>query len=736
MPILTIELRGSSRGVVLSGRVLIGRWRGCGIPVGHQSVSRLHAWVDRQATGQYYIADADSRSGTAVNGQPIDGHYLLQDGDHIAIGPAKITYSLASALPKDCTPLQVAFSGASRSATTSGVLFACTCGAPLWVTADLAGRQGRCRFCKRLIQIPRASVVPPAQMSTKTAPKPATSSKDVAKDVAKHAAKDAAKDVAKDVAKDAAKDATPAARPDAHDSATPASRRPAAPTPKPVAPTPIPAAPPSDLIRLDEEHDIVDIDSRPANEAAAGHRTYTGFTLPPDAASISPPSTTPEPPTRRPFPTPKPREASADLSIDERIDIPTGVAAGGSPVSPSPRIPRPAAPVKPPSVKPPATRPIASATTKPVPKPPAPAASSATSADKSQAPVAPPKPPAAPVPASPVPVGSNAPPPDTTVWDSDPPAAAPADPSSNNGPEFVDFDSPHTDAITISSPKLAHELDAFSSLSLNANDAVMSSSATADRPTGLLTSGVATNTADTVPPSHMTEPPQFPAAPEPPAATGSQPVRVSEIEPPAVSQVELPAMSEVEPPVVSEVEPATLAEAVFGGESADPTPHNPELNPVIEPHLFDADDAEMAAVSATSDSPAPADTAPADTAPADTAPDRKMNQLQSTTPDSHEAGPTQAVPMSAQPTPSRPAPTSAHVVLVCASIVSWLPGAFTFGVPSFIAAAFAISFLMRRDTRRPTVFIAAIVALLGGLIGIAVSAAWWLSKPIFHWKAW
>jgi hypothetical protein len=87
---------------------------------------------------------------------------------------------------------------------------------------------------------------------------------------------------------------------------------------------------------------------------------------------------------------------------------------------------------------------------------------------------------------------------------------------------------------------------------------------------------------------------------------------------------------------------------------------------------------------------------------------------------------------------SRPEPLSPQMVVLIGSGISWLLGAFTFGVPSFVVAAFATAFLVRRETRRPSVIAAAILGLVGGLIGIAVSMAWWLSKPIypFPWKAW
>jgi hypothetical protein len=610
MPILTIELRGPSRGVVLSGRVLIGRWRGCGIPVGHPSVSRLHAWVDRQGGGQYYIADALSRSGTLINGQPIEGHHLLSDGDKIGIGPATITYRLASALPKDCTPLQVAFSGAARNATTSGILFACSCGAPLWVASNLAGRQGRCRFCGRLIQIPRASVVPPAQMSTK----PATAPKDKVKP----------------------------GRPEAVDPAALVVRRPA-------APASAPAAAPADLVPIDEGGDVVDIDARPAGEAHAGHRTFAGFSLPPNASGIVPPSTPHENTTRRPLPTPKPREASHDLSVDERLDLLTEVPTSSSSSAATQMPPAPRAAAGPALSAPPAPRTGRTGAA-------GQAAAAGTEAMFKPRPVPQPEP---------MPVVDR------------------ADPLVLKDSQVGEVANP--------APRAAGELDSFSSLSIDGNDAAERPAfPDGERPTGLLTSGVATNTADSVPEMHVTRPPEFPPVPERRARLES-PLS----QPPA--DAEPPVASGIEPPVgeqgesagdansSSDVERATLAEAVFAGAPHE-TAGKASSSRTVEGQLVEP----------------------------------------------NGDGTTPRVPA------SRPEPLSPQMVVLIGSGISWLLGAFTFGVPSFVVAAFATAFLVRRETRRPSVIAAAILGLVGGLIGIAVSMAWWVSKPIFPfpWKAW
>jgi DNA-binding winged helix-turn-helix (wHTH) protein len=63
----------------------IGRWEHCQIVVQMETVSRLHAKIERD--GPYYVlSDMESANGTYVNGQPIDIRYHLRDGDKIGLG--------------------------------------------------------------------------------------------------------------------------------------------------------------------------------------------------------------------------------------------------------------------------------------------------------------------------------------------------------------------------------------------------------------------------------------------------------------------------------------------------------------------------------------------------------------------------------------------------------------------------------------------------------------------------
>ena len=156
MPILIIEHDGKRRAGVLRDRVLIGRRNGCGLVIGDTMVSRLHAWIDPAGKGEFLLCDCGSRFGTFVNGNNIAHKRLrLQHRDEIRIGEARITYRTDNKVPAGCEQVSLANDPAKESA--AGILFDCACGAPLWVSASLAGKFGQCQHCHQTILIPRES---------------------------------------------------------------------------------------------------------------------------------------------------------------------------------------------------------------------------------------------------------------------------------------------------------------------------------------------------------------------------------------------------------------------------------------------------------------------------------------------------------------------------------------------------------------------------------------------------
>jgi hypothetical protein len=178
MPTLTYNNSTSVHGGILNSRVLIGRRLSHGVVLEDAGVSRLHAWIDPIADehAEWVITDAGSKTGTYVNDEPVTRH-PLHDGDQIRVGSVVLTYHDADTLPPDIAVVEL--SSPSGVVRTSGILFECACGAPLWVGSDLAGKRGMCRHCRQPVTVP-AVVTEPAvapQPSITPPPSPSTAKK-------------------------------------------------------------------------------------------------------------------------------------------------------------------------------------------------------------------------------------------------------------------------------------------------------------------------------------------------------------------------------------------------------------------------------------------------------------------------------------------------------------------------------------------------------------------------------
>jgi predicted component of type VI protein secretion system len=159
MPTLIIEHQGRLQAGTLGGRVLIGRWPDNAISINDRAVSRIHAWIGLQQ-GQYYIADAGSRTGTFVNGQPLHERHLLNDGDEIRIGPGIIRYSEISELPADAVQIDLTPRTPDELSGDHGIFLDCVCGAPLWLPREFTG-VGQCRYCGHTVTQGMENVAPP-----------------------------------------------------------------------------------------------------------------------------------------------------------------------------------------------------------------------------------------------------------------------------------------------------------------------------------------------------------------------------------------------------------------------------------------------------------------------------------------------------------------------------------------------------------------------------------------------
>lgn len=97
---------------------LIGSSIDCDLQILLGNVEPIHARVARGPRG-LLLADGGSATGTYVNGEKIDGDYLLQDGDRICLGPpgSKSSAKLLVKLPPGGAALPLE---GSRSLSTSG----------------------------------------------------------------------------------------------------------------------------------------------------------------------------------------------------------------------------------------------------------------------------------------------------------------------------------------------------------------------------------------------------------------------------------------------------------------------------------------------------------------------------------------------------------------------------------------------------------------------------------------
>jgi hypothetical protein len=172
MPTLTYTINNAKHGAIVNGRLLIGRRLPTGLSLNDPGVSRLHAWIDAASIDAasidaaptndagWIITDAGSKSGTLINDRKI-ARQLLHDGDQIRIGGTTFTFHTTDQLPRGVQPADT--SASPDNGKSAGILFQSACGAPLWVSVDLAGKRGMCRHCRKPVTVPAPQVAGPAQ---------------------------------------------------------------------------------------------------------------------------------------------------------------------------------------------------------------------------------------------------------------------------------------------------------------------------------------------------------------------------------------------------------------------------------------------------------------------------------------------------------------------------------------------------------------------------------------------
>ena len=187
MPTLIVEQPEKRTGGPINGRVLIGRLPTNGIVVNESTVSRLHAWIDRDLDGHYFVGDGGSLAGTLVNGRAVARRKVLEDGDVVRVGQTHVVFSTEEDLPPGVIPVNLGGKPPSTFTEVAGVLFNCRCGAPVWFKAAAIGQAHVCRHCSRTVIIPGESGViaetvksaeviepgmPPARTRVPPVPKP------------------------------------------------------------------------------------------------------------------------------------------------------------------------------------------------------------------------------------------------------------------------------------------------------------------------------------------------------------------------------------------------------------------------------------------------------------------------------------------------------------------------------------------------------------------------------------
>jgi hypothetical protein len=94
-PALVLDVRqgGAWHRFVFPGThgVLIGRSPSAAIRLAEPTASRVHARIERRASG-VYVEDLGSRNGTLVNGTSIAREALLEPGDRVRVGSTDIVF--------------------------------------------------------------------------------------------------------------------------------------------------------------------------------------------------------------------------------------------------------------------------------------------------------------------------------------------------------------------------------------------------------------------------------------------------------------------------------------------------------------------------------------------------------------------------------------------------------------------------------------------------------------------
>jgi len=112
--LVLLKKNGSHKAFPLtSGVTVLGRRHGCDLYIPLPTVSRKHC--ELSVNGQALeIRDLDSKGGTFVNGERVDGETTLKAGDYIRIGPLTFLCQINGKPEKIATPKKPSKQAAKR----------------------------------------------------------------------------------------------------------------------------------------------------------------------------------------------------------------------------------------------------------------------------------------------------------------------------------------------------------------------------------------------------------------------------------------------------------------------------------------------------------------------------------------------------------------------------------------------------------------------------------------------
>lgn len=85
----------------------VGRGMPCDVVLAFESVSRLHAFIEQDAEGNYFVRDAQSKNGTYLNGERIPPNVPMELGEeaHIIFGEVEAEFLVADSFRMELSAL-------------------------------------------------------------------------------------------------------------------------------------------------------------------------------------------------------------------------------------------------------------------------------------------------------------------------------------------------------------------------------------------------------------------------------------------------------------------------------------------------------------------------------------------------------------------------------------------------------------------------------------------------------